>query len=692
MPTVHIDVRQIAGIGDLYVGDKGVVDLSPYRPYVVDSGDDDYLVSSEKLTVTLTDGVVDVVLPQTPVNNALKVQLRNVKNYGVPFYVQIPAGDCNLFELAHIDKDTLDPVAEPDAAWAVALNAEEAARIAEDVDLQAQIDGIGTGAVSSVNTQIGDVVLDQDDIADGTTAKQYTATEQTKLAGVATGATANSTDAQLRDRATHAGVQAQSTVTDLVADLGGKQPLDADLTTIAALDSGTAAGVMATEASGWVKRTYAQVKTSLGLTKSDVGLSDADNTSDANKPVSSAQAAADTAATAAAQATSAQRASNLSDLASAATARTNLGLGTAATQATGAFDAAGSAAAAQAASQPLDTDLTTIAGLTATTDNVVQSVGSAWASRTPAQLKSTLALAKGDVGLSNVDNVQQQPIDSDLTTIAALDSGTSTGVMATEASGWVKRTYAQIKTSLGLVKADVGLSNVDNVQQQPLDADLTTIAGLTATTDNIIQSVGSAWASRTPAQVKAALAIAQSDVTNLVTDLGNKQPLDSDLTTIAGLTATTDNMIQSVGSAWASRTPTQVKTALALENVSNTSNATERAAVRTLTNARITKRVFSTADTATLTIDSDSYDGAKVTALAQAMTIAAPTGTPTVQQGLIIRLKDNGTARALTWNAAFRAIGVTLPTTTVISKTTYVGCIWNTDDSKWDAIAVATQA
>lgn len=37
-----------------------------------------------------------------------------------------------------------------------------------------------------------------------------------------------------------------------------------------------------------------------------------------------------------------------------------------------------------------------------------------------------------------------------------------------------------------------------------------------------------------------------------------KQPLDSDLTTIAGLTATTDNFIQSKSSAWASRTPTQV--------------------------------------------------------------------------------------------------------------------------------------
>jgi hypothetical protein len=52
-----------------------------------------------------------------------------------------------------------------------------------------------------------------------------------------------------------------------------------------------------------------------------------------------------------------------------------------------------------------------------------------------------------------------------------------------------------------------------------------------------------------------AIQIAESQVTNLTTDLSNKQPLDSDLTTIAGLTATTNNIIQSQSSAWASVTP-----------------------------------------------------------------------------------------------------------------------------------------
>lgn len=44
----------------------------------------------------------------------------------------------------------------------------------------------------------------------------------------------------------------------------------------------------------------------------------------------------------------------------------------------------------------------------------------------------------------------------------------------------------------------------------------------------------------------------------LAADLSGYQPLDSDLTTISGLTPTTDNFLQAKSSAWASRTPAQV--------------------------------------------------------------------------------------------------------------------------------------
>ena len=58
----------------------------------------------------------------------------------------------------------------------------------------------------------------------------------------------------------------------------------------------------------------------------------------------------------------------------------------------------------------------------------------------------------------------------------------------------------------------------------------------------------------------------------------------------------------------------------------------------------------------------------------------------------MFRIEDNGTARAITWDAAYRAIGVTLPTTTVAGKVLYVGAKWNAADSLWDVLAVGQQA
>jgi hypothetical protein len=74
--------------------------------------------------------------------------------------------------------------------------------------------GGGGGAVDSVNGDVGTVVLNQDDIGDGTTYKQYSGTEKTKLAGIATSATANSSDATLLARANHTGTQSADTLTD----------------------------------------------------------------------------------------------------------------------------------------------------------------------------------------------------------------------------------------------------------------------------------------------------------------------------------------------------------------------------------------------------------------------------------------------------------------------------------------------
>lgn len=54
-----------------------------------------------------------------------------------------------------------------------------------------------------------------DQLTDGSTNKSFTSTEKTKLAGVATGATANSSDAVLLNRSNHTGTQTASTITGL---------------------------------------------------------------------------------------------------------------------------------------------------------------------------------------------------------------------------------------------------------------------------------------------------------------------------------------------------------------------------------------------------------------------------------------------------------------------------------------------
>lgn len=193
--------------------------------------------------------------------------------------------------------------------------------------------------------------------------------------------------------------------------------------------------------------------------------------------------------------------------------------------------------------QPLDSDLTAIAALAPADDTLVQRKAGAWVARTTAQVKTDLVLTQSDVGLGSVDNTSdaskpvstatqtaldgKQALDGDLTAIAAL--APADGSLIQRIAGvWNSQTAEQVKTSLGITAGDVGLGDVDNTSdvdkpvssatqtalngKQGLDSDLTTIAGLAATTDNVIQSVGSAWASRTPAQLKATLALAKGDV------------------------------------------------------------------------------------------------------------------------------------------------------------------------------------
>lgn len=155
--------------------------------------------------------------------------------------------------------------------------------------------------------------------------------------------------------------------------------------------------------------------------------------------------------------------------------------------------------------------------------------------------------------------------------------------------------------------------------------------------------------------------------------------------------ALTNVLVQTTGAVDTTKivTPTGTQTLTNKTLTSPTIN-TPTIATPTITGAKITPRVVTTTDDSTAVIDCDITDQYQLTAVANATTFTV-TGTPVAGQKLIIRVKDAGVAKALTFTG-FTAIGATIPTTTTTSKTTYVGCIYNATASTWDVVAVSTEA
>lgn len=156
--------------------------------------------------------------------------------------------------------------------------------------------------------------------------------------------------------------------------------------------------------------------------------------------------------------------------------------------------------------QPLDSDLTTIAGLTATTDNFLQSKSSAWSSRTPTQVTADLIAFVGDSGAGGTKGLVPAPITGDATkflkgngTWAAIPGGGDAlttnplsqfaattsfqlkGVISDEtgSGALVFATSPALVTPTGIVKGDVGLGNVDNTSDTTKNAATVTLTNKT---------------------------------------------------------------------------------------------------------------------------------------------------------------------------------------------------------------------
>jgi len=138
---------------------------------------------------------------------------------------------------------------------------------------------------------------------------------------------------------------------------------------------------------------------------------------------------------------------------------------------------------------------------------------------------------------------------------------------------------------------------------------------------------------------------------------------------------TSGNILTSNGTNWISQAP-----------------AVTASTTLTWTNKRNQPRVYNTTSTSTLTPEIATYDNFELTAQAAALNIANhSTSTPAAGEKMMIRILDNGTARAITFGTYYRALGNALPTTTTASKVMYLGFIWNVASTTWDLIAYTQQ-
>lgn len=103
-------------------------------------------------------------------------------------------------------------------------------------------------------------------------------------------------------------------------------------------------------------------------------------------------------------------------------------------------------------------------------------------------------------------------------------------------------------------------------------------------------------------------------------------------------------------------------------------------------------RTLSIVSSATPSFNADVQSAINITALAAAVTSVTFTGEPVDLQEFILRIKDNGVARALAFGSQFEAVGAALPTTTTAGKRHTLRFLYDPATSKFGLISAVVEA
>jgi hypothetical protein len=428
-----------------------------------------------------------------------------------------------------------------------------------------------------------------------------------------------------------------------------------------------------------------------------------------------------------------------------------------------------------ATKQASDSDLTAIAALAPSNDDIIQRKAGAWTNRTIAQVKTDLAVTKSDVGLGNVDNTSNATERAAAATLAnktinntntvtvkdtlltIQDDGDATKQAQFQASGitagqtrvltipdasttLVGSDTAQALTSktiaigsntvtgsvsdfnTALTGADFYTSGGTDVPVADGGTGVSTLTGIVKGNGTSAFSAAVSGTDYAPATSGSSIlkgngsggfsaATAGTDYYNpggtdiAITDGGTGvSTLPTGLLKGAGTSAITAAAAGTdyVAPGGALGTPSSGNLANCTFPTLNQNTSGTAASAATLTTPRTINGVSfngsanivvkpvptQVSNTTSWTINSDAVDYAENTGLTGAVTINNPTGTPGPGQRLWVSL--TGTAsRAISYGTAFEDSTVTRPTTTSGTAPLDIGFRWNAATSKWRCVAVA---